>query len=210
MKPNLEFPTDEVASRPLQDNSYAVDGRTLKLRPGDQELPRVNDLPCVQDLVQRDIEARKRVGIQRYGTPLQPHNGRDVLRDAYEEALDLAMYLRQLMWERDNPLPAPNKETYRCGLGCPGEHPNVLEICQDDPVHVITVNQSTKPDARGLYEAQCSCGEYRSGPTSQNQAHKRGRAHMDASVGPTPPPNGWTCGPNCRSRGHGGPQDVCL
>lgn len=81
-----------------------VSGRNLKKRPGDQDLPRTNDLPCIQDLVQQDIEQRKRVGIQRYGTPLQPHNGRDVLRDAYEEALDLAMYLRQAIFERDNPL----------------------------------------------------------------------------------------------------------
>ena len=37
----------------------------------------------------------------RYGTALQPHNGRDALLDAYEEALDLAMYLKQAIVERD-------------------------------------------------------------------------------------------------------------
>ena len=42
-----------------------------------------------------DMEARDRLGRQRYGTPLQAHNGRDALRDAYEEALDLCVYLRQ-------------------------------------------------------------------------------------------------------------------
>ena len=36
-----------------------------------------------------DMEDRRRLGIARYGTPLQPHNGRDALVDAYEEALDL-------------------------------------------------------------------------------------------------------------------------
>jgi len=30
-----------------------------------------------------------------------PFNGRDALKDAYEEALDLAMYLKQAMIERD-------------------------------------------------------------------------------------------------------------
>ena len=51
-------------------------------------------------LVLADMEARRRLGIERYGTPLQPHNGRDALTDAYQEALDLAVYLRQAIEER--------------------------------------------------------------------------------------------------------------
>jgi hypothetical protein len=47
------------------------------------------------------MEGRKVVGLKRYGTLLQPFNGRDALRDAYEEALDLAQYLRQAIEERD-------------------------------------------------------------------------------------------------------------
>lgn len=54
----------------------------------------------IQSLVMYDLAARREVGIQRYGTPLQAHNGRDALRDAYDEALDLACYLRQLIEER--------------------------------------------------------------------------------------------------------------
>lgn len=73
----------------------------LKQREGDQALPTVNDGPCIQDLVTQDIAARTAVGISRYGTCLQPNNGRDSLRDAYEEALDLTNYLRQLLFERD-------------------------------------------------------------------------------------------------------------
>ena len=73
----------------------------MKQRPGDQPLPIVNDSPDVQSMVIEDIRARREVGIERYGTALQPHNGRDALRDAYEEAIDLAMYLRQMIAERD-------------------------------------------------------------------------------------------------------------
>jgi hypothetical protein len=73
----------------------------LRERPGDQPLPVPNGLPDVQSMVVADIEARKQLGIKRYGTPLQPHNGRDALRDAYDEALDLATYLRQVIAERD-------------------------------------------------------------------------------------------------------------
>lgn len=44
----------------------------------------------IEDMRERDIEGRK-----KYGTPLQASNGRDALVDAYQEALDLAVYLRQ-------------------------------------------------------------------------------------------------------------------
>lgn len=73
------------------------EGAPTKQRPGDQELPEVNDQPGVQDLVIADIEARKQVGIERYGTVLQPFNGRKTLVDAYEESLDQTVYLRSLV-----------------------------------------------------------------------------------------------------------------
>lgn len=69
----------------------------------EQPMPTRNGHVSIQSLVRADLEAREQVGIQRYGTALQPHNGRDALRDAYEEALDLACYLRQAMAERDMP-----------------------------------------------------------------------------------------------------------
>lgn len=67
--------------------------------------PTPNDRPAVWDLVLDDMQARDRLGAARYGTRLQPFNGRDTLRDAYEEALDLAVYLRQVIYERDHPAP---------------------------------------------------------------------------------------------------------
>lgn len=74
----------------------------MKDRPGDQVLPTTNTHEYVQDLVIKDIEARKQIGIERYGTALQPFNGRDALQDAYEEAIDLTMYLKQCILERNN------------------------------------------------------------------------------------------------------------
>jgi len=59
-----------------------------------------NDGPAVWDLVIADMNERNRVGTEKYGTPLQAHNGRDALVDAYQEALDLAVYLRQAIEER--------------------------------------------------------------------------------------------------------------
>lgn len=69
-------------------------------REGDsQPMPVVNDAPDVQSAVIADIEKRRELGIRRYGTALQPHNGRNALLDAYEEAIDLAMYLKQRLIE---------------------------------------------------------------------------------------------------------------
>lgn len=53
----------------------------------------------VGKLVIKDMEERRQTGIERYGTPLQPFNGRNALIDAYLEVLDLAVYLRQKIEE---------------------------------------------------------------------------------------------------------------
>jgi hypothetical protein len=65
-----------------------------------QQMPVPNDSPSVQGMVRADLETREAIGVDRYGTALQPHNGRDMLRDAYEEVLDLACYLRGAIAER--------------------------------------------------------------------------------------------------------------
>jgi hypothetical protein len=72
----------------------------LRRRPEDQPLPIPNDHESIHDMVARDIEKRKRLGLKRYGSLLQPFNGRDNLQDAYEEALDLVVYLRTEIEER--------------------------------------------------------------------------------------------------------------
>lgn len=73
-------------------------------RAGDtQSLPEASDTPVMHALVQFDLQQRLQVGIERYGQPLQAYNGRNALRDAYEEVLDLAVYLRQAIWEQENP-----------------------------------------------------------------------------------------------------------
>lgn len=66
----------------------------------EQPTPTKNDTTPIWDLVIEDIHARDDLGEKRYGTRLQAHNGRDPLRDAYEESLDLVVYLRQEMEER--------------------------------------------------------------------------------------------------------------
>lgn len=67
-----------------------------------QPTPVPNRRPLIHGVVIGDLRERQQLGAQRYGTPLQPFNGRDALWDAYEEVLDLAVYLRQAIWERDH------------------------------------------------------------------------------------------------------------
>lgn len=73
----------------------------MKQRPGDQPLPTPNDFRDIQSMVIDDIGKRRSVGIERYGTALQPFNGRKTLRDIYEELLDVACYMKQRMVEED-------------------------------------------------------------------------------------------------------------
>jgi hypothetical protein len=67
----------------------------------EQPAPTPNDKPAVWDLVLADMAARHAEGCRKYGTPLQPHNGRDVLVDLYQELLDACVYARQAIFERD-------------------------------------------------------------------------------------------------------------
>lgn len=65
-----------------------------------QPKPKPTTGPAIWSLVIADMTARDDLGAKRYGTRLQANNGRDALQDAYEEALDLCVYLRQVIEER--------------------------------------------------------------------------------------------------------------
>jgi len=60
-----------------------------------------SESPFMWDLVLKDIDERDKMGEKKHGVRLRAHNGRDVLKDAYQEALDLTVYLRQALYERD-------------------------------------------------------------------------------------------------------------
>jgi hypothetical protein len=51
-------------------------------------------------LVIEDMKRRREFGISKYGVPLQVNNNRKHLIDAYQEALDLCVYLRQEIEKR--------------------------------------------------------------------------------------------------------------
>ena len=50
--------------------------------------------------VMADFKARSEMGRDKYGTTLHTNNGRDAMNDAYQESIDLVMYLKQQILER--------------------------------------------------------------------------------------------------------------
>lgn len=84
------------------EHCQAADARReVRGRMKDEPPPIPNDRPAVWDMVIADMKARDAVGRARYGTPLQPFNGRNALADAYAEALDMAVYLKQAILEQE-------------------------------------------------------------------------------------------------------------
>lgn len=71
------------------------------MRPSQPQQPPHPGQLDVLPLVLRDLQERGAAGVLKYGTPLQMRNGRDALVDAYQEVLDLALYLRQEIAERE-------------------------------------------------------------------------------------------------------------
>lgn len=59
---------------------------------------------AILPLVMEDYAARARYGMRTYGRPLEAFNNRDSFMDAYQEALDLPVFLRQFKYELDEVL----------------------------------------------------------------------------------------------------------
>jgi hypothetical protein len=78
-----------------------------------QPSPVPNDGPSAHDLVISDMRERKAFGLRKYGTTLQPGNGRDGLVDLYQELLDAVAYTRLLIAERDAPSAVTEKRQVR-------------------------------------------------------------------------------------------------
>ena len=101
----------------------------------DQVAPTPNDEPSCHDLVIEDMRERKQHGLNTYDSLLQPYNGRSMTQDAYEEVLDLAVYLRgRLEEERRTPQGRVGIVTERNSEGRP------LKIEWMDPEDVIYVS----------------------------------------------------------------------
>lgn len=81
----------------------------------DQPLPTPGHQPVQAALIDA-IAERRNYGIRKYGRPLETHNGRDSLTDAWEEALDLLTYLTQMRLERGDLITKPASELPGAGV----------------------------------------------------------------------------------------------
>ncbi len=90
---------DEVVD--MENIMEAAEGDNPDDSPITHEPYPVGNGTVVLPLVLQDIKDKAEFGKIKYGTYLRAHNGRDALRDAYQEAIDLCMYLRQKIQEED-------------------------------------------------------------------------------------------------------------
>lgn len=84
----------------VSEHEFEVEAGIPSPGAAEQPMSKPNDSIPIWDLVRADIAERDKLGRERYGTPLQAFNGRDALVDAYQESLDLVVYLRQEIEER--------------------------------------------------------------------------------------------------------------
>lgn len=99
----------------------------------------------VWPVLQRELEARVATGERKYGRRLTTANGRDALRDAWEEAADLLMYLTQCLMERPGPVPTP-PEIVPEGISIVPREPSSMRFSDDPPVV--------------RHPVWCPCGEF--------------------------------------------------
>jgi len=88
---------------PLEEREPTTFERDLTLVEP-EPMPTTNELPfqwpaAIERIIQIAKE-RDEFGFKKYGTRLQPFNGRDPLKDAFQEGLDLLVYIEQELFER--------------------------------------------------------------------------------------------------------------
>ena len=90
-----------IVSGQADGGQHVLDSLISDRSPNTPEpAPKKTNGPAIWDLVRIDIDERDRDGARKYGQRLKAGDGRDALIDAYQEALDLVVYLRKAIEER--------------------------------------------------------------------------------------------------------------
>jgi len=84
----------------ISQNKWKKEDERLNPAATPEPVPTGNGQPVITEII-RDLLDRDKMGTKKYGTTLRAGNGRDALNDALQEALDLVMYLKQAIMERD-------------------------------------------------------------------------------------------------------------
>lgn len=77
---------------PMRTDSPAVWPLVIASVP--DVLPNASSWLCLR--LQEDMQAHHESSVEKYGVPIQVENGRDAAIDAYQEALDLSAYSKQM------------------------------------------------------------------------------------------------------------------
>lgn len=149
----------------------------------DQPLPKPGRLP-VQLILIRAIEERRKFGIRKYGRPLEAHNGRDALRDMWEELMDATSYFTQFVLEQGVILPGMEEVTTPGGeedapgtdesggvelstaARCPrcNHESHAAGACQNEAPSGLTNCQCGAEDMVRLYAVEATCAWCRHDP----------------------------------------------
>lgn len=153
----------------------------------DQPLPRPGGVP-VQAVLIEALKLRMEFGLKKYGRPLETHNGRDPLRDMWEEMLDMVSYFTQFVLEQGVELPGLEQFTRKREPESPAKWrgpsadlyiydeaaliPSVCGLCNHEP-HVPAGCLADAPGGR----TNCMCGVPEQAPCSQcrHGSHPAGR-----------------------------------
>jgi len=101
----VQYPTVQDFSNGMQvcENHDCDTVVRFKIKIQDQPPPIPRTTAPIWELVIKDMQDRHLAGVERYGTALRAFDGRNTLVDAYQEALDLTVYLRKAIEEAGSP-----------------------------------------------------------------------------------------------------------
>ena len=128
--------------------------------------PQPSAHPPVWDLVVHDMQERDAFGERKYGLRLRAFDGRSTLADAYQEALDLAVYLRKRLYEEQAPLPADVAEARRAAG---------ITIAPEAALHRALQERTDE-----LERARAECSELRQAVAAIEAAYDRVVSERDA------------------------------
>lgn len=114
MKPNGDE-SAEVWADPVVRETVGAFARMVDRAREPEPAPVITEGAVVWHFVVNAVKARVEMGVQKYGTPLQAGNGRDALMDAFQEAIDLVMYLGQVILERERVIRGPDGQVVSFG-----------------------------------------------------------------------------------------------
>ena len=96
----LDNPEIEPDFEPFVSIDDAQECKAEHAATSKQSAPKGSGSPIL-GMVLADLTNRALEGKEKYGEPLKAHNGRNALWDLYQELLDAAMYIRQVIEEQD-------------------------------------------------------------------------------------------------------------